>query len=149
MSTPATRAWSNPTRYSACLIFEALRVGLVQAASERPRLVVIEDVHWADASSLEVLATLQATSSSSPVLLITTSRPGGTSPFTDAAGRRQLGLDGLLDTAAAAVAANTLGASALPDDVAAMVVGKADGNPLFVEELTATLAESGILARDG
>jgi class 3 adenylate cyclase/tetratricopeptide (TPR) repeat protein len=138
----------SDARTRRAAILEALRVSLAEVAALRPRLVLIEDVHWADPTSLEAIATLAEATSRLPLLLVTTSRPGGPSLFGDLP-RHHITLDGLIDGAAAELAASTLGASALPADVATLVIDKADGNPLFVEELSAALAESGLLEREG
>ena len=129
-------------------ILDALRVSVADAARRQPRVVVIEDLHWSDAASLDAVAALAEIAVSSPILLLTTSRPGSQSPFERGSSHSRVALDGIDDDAAAEVAASVLDVDHLPDDVATLIAHRAEGNPLYVEELTATLVEAGLLVRD-
>jgi class 3 adenylate cyclase/tetratricopeptide (TPR) repeat protein len=134
-------------RMRRAAIIEALQVALSDAGRRRPRVVVVEDVHWADTSSKDALRALAEVTSTSAVLLITTSRPGYRSVFGERAGHTRLALDSLTADATAELAASVLDvqADAVDDSVLDLISDRTEGNPLFVEELTATLAESGLL----
>ncbi len=129
-------------------IVDALRISLADAARRQPRVLVFEDVHWADPASCEAIASLAETAGTEAVLLITTSRTGYESPFGDRSIHSRLGLDSLSDGAAAELAASTLDTDEVPADIASLVTEKAEGNPLFVEELTVTLVETGLVTRN-
>ncbi|MGE3740016.1 MAG: adenylate/guanylate cyclase domain-containing protein [Geminicoccaceae bacterium] len=119
---------------------------LVRAASaSAPRLLVVEDVHWADALTLAQLGTLAATVAECPAMLVVTSRPEG-EPL-DAAWRARTGnvplvtldLGPLRPTEALELA----GAFAAADGRARACVERAQGNPLFLEQLLRHTEEEG------
>jgi predicted ATPase len=126
-------------------IFFSVRVLVESLASEEPTLLLFEDIHWADASLLDLIETLAARVRDVPLLLVALARPemlserpgwgGGLPAYT------ALPLDRLSDEAAAELAARLLeraDASDRPTDVVARI---AEGNPLFIEELAASLVE--------
>ncbi len=115
----------------------ALRRLLERLARDRPLVVAIEDIHWAEPALLELLDHLVALSSGSPILLICLTRPEllDAQPAWAAPqpNRSVLVLDAL-DDAQARELAESLGAKAL----APRIARRAEGNPLFVEQLVAT-----------
>ena len=126
-------------------VIDALRVALADASRRQRRVLVIEDVHWADDATTDVLRALGDTIAETGVLLITTSRPGYESPFGARSHHTRVPLDSLSAEDAAALTADVLAVQRLPTDVEALITARTEGNPLFVEELTATLVESGLL----
>ena len=129
-------------------ILDALRVSVSDAARRQPRVIVIEDVHWADAASIDALDALADVTEATPILLLTTSRPGPASPFDRRSSHSRVALDGISEEATTAMAAGVLDVEIVPEDVAALIASRSDGNPLFVEELTASLVEAGLVVRD-
>ncbi|MEA2783085.1 MAG: hypothetical protein QOK29_4629 [Rhodospirillaceae bacterium] len=117
----------------------ALLGNLVRRASgERPLLLSVEDLHWADATLLDDLATLGALAAEAPILLLLTTRPEG-DPL-DRAWRTRLGAApiGTLDLAPLSAADSVRLAESLRatrDDRIAACVERAGGNPFFLEQL--------------
>src|SRR5581483_5543860 len=128
---------------------DALRISVADAASRQPRVIVIEDVHWADPASLDAIDALAEVTAWSPVLLVVTARPGAVSPFGQRGTHSRIALDGISDESTSQMLSVALDVNSLPPDLVALVARRADGNPLFVEELTATLLEAGMLVREG
>jgi predicted ATPase/predicted negative regulator of RcsB-dependent stress response len=131
------------------LTLEALLDQLAGLAAEQPMMVVHEDVQWIDPTTQELLSLAIERTQRLPVLIIMTFRPEFTPPW---AGRPQvssLSLRRLGRRQSAALVDRVVGQKALPDEIAAQIVGKTDGVPLFVEELTKTVLESGLLRDAG
>jgi class 3 adenylate cyclase/tetratricopeptide (TPR) repeat protein len=125
--------------------FEAIRALTVTASQRRPHVVVLEDLHWIDHSSEEYLAFLIESLAGLPLVLLTTHRPGYAVRWADKAYYTQIALDGLTEQEAEAMAATLLGTHDLPADLLQVIQEKAGGNPLFIEEVTHSLLERGIL----
>jgi class 3 adenylate cyclase/tetratricopeptide (TPR) repeat protein len=138
---------SEDARIRRAAVLEAFRASFADAARRRPRVVVLEDVHWADPASLDALTVLADVAAREPMLLITTSRPGGASPFSTASPHIRLALDRVSTDDGAMLAAAALSVERVPDHIAALIDERAEGNPLYVEELAATLVETGLVVR--
>ena len=122
-------------------------VGFLQElASERPVAVLIEDLHWAGDELCDLLAMLTGRVAG-PVLLVVTARP---ELFDQRPGWLAGGLLVRLEALPAAEAEQLVGAllgTGCPAPIRELVAERAEGNPFFVEELIATLAGRGVLAR--
>src|SRR5262249_33598254 len=118
-------------------------------ARRRPILLLFEDLHWADATSLELLDLAVERMRRLPVLALFTFRPEFEPPWVGLPNVGTLALGGLDRDDVASIVARVTGGRALPAEVMKQIVAKTDGNPLFVEELTKTVLEAGILVRDG
>jgi class 3 adenylate cyclase/tetratricopeptide (TPR) repeat protein len=129
--------------------FRALKTLTLRAAEHQPLVMLVEDLHWIDAASEEYLAFLADVVPTTRVLLVLTHRPGHRHPFGDRSYHGRIMLAPLDDDAMAAMAGAVLAASALPDELRRLIARKAEGNPLFVEEVTKSLLEDGVLRRDG
>jgi class 3 adenylate cyclase/tetratricopeptide (TPR) repeat protein len=116
---------------------------LLRAARDRPLVAVIEDLHWVDPSTLELIQLLVEQGATAQLLLLYTSRPEFRPPWPPRAHHLQLTLDRLssrdVRTIVGAVAANR----ALADETITTLVERTGGVPLFVEELTRAVLESG------
>ncbi|MBV8191293.1 MAG: AAA family ATPase, partial [Alphaproteobacteria bacterium] len=117
------------------------RIG--QLAREQPVLVLLEDAHWSDATTLELFRELFARIAQMPVLAIITGRPDGaaawhTLPAVTALHVMRLGPDETV-----ALINSIAGSTRLPTRIVSEVRDKTDGVPLFVEELTKAILESG------
>jgi class 3 adenylate cyclase/tetratricopeptide (TPR) repeat protein len=124
---------------------EAL-AGQVEALAQRqPLLLIYEDVHWIDATTQEALDLLVPRLRQSPVLAIVTHRPEYSPRWTDQAHVTTLGLNRLGRRQATELVAKVTGGKALPQEVLDQIVAHTDGVPLFVEELTKSVLESGLL----
>jgi len=123
---------------------------MIEAISaEVPVLMVVEDVHWFDPSSLELLRAISERLIHARLLIVLTHRPEFA--FTTGSGARltQIPLSHLGGLESTAIITRVAGNKPLPDEVVAEIIAKTDGIPLFVEELTKSLLESGVLRDDG
>jgi TOMM system kinase/cyclase fusion protein len=124
--------------------FQSLLAILMEIASRQPVLFVAEDLHWADASSLELLDLIVDQGPTVPILTLLTFRPAFTSPWTGRAYLTHVTLNRLTSRQTADMLEHVAG-KALPGEILEQVVDKTDGVPLFVEELTKMVLESGLL----
>jgi class 3 adenylate cyclase/predicted ATPase len=114
-------------------------------AHYQPVLMVFEDAHWIDPSSRELLDLTVEHVRSLPVLLIVTFRPDFQPPWTGQPQVTMLALNRLGRRDRAVLVEQIAGGRTLPDEVVAQIVDRTDGVPLFVEELTRSVLESGLL----
>jgi class 3 adenylate cyclase/predicted ATPase len=137
---------SSPARRKKQAL-EALRAWLGRSAVDRPVVLVVEDLHWIDPSTLEFLSLL--VDRMPPILLLLTARPDFRPPWPMHAHVTQLTLSRLGREHVAQMAERVAGAKRLPPDVVQQVVGRTDGIPLFVEELTKLFLESDVVREEG
>ena len=124
---------------------EALVAWLMEDATRAAVYCAWEDLHWADPSTLEFLTLFLEQLPTARVFSILTFRPEFTPPWGAHSYLSQLTLSRLRRTAVEAMVENVTSGKALPVDVVQQIVAKTDGVPLFVEELTKTVVESGLL----
>ena len=110
-----------------------------------PVVMVIEDLHWIDSVSAELLGKIIDSESKLPLLILTTRRPEYVPPWLDRATVTKLPLEPLPTGEICRLVQARLGVEALPEALARQVTEKADGNPLFAEEIVSFLTERGIL----
>ncbi len=140
-------------------LFAILEEFLVRLSSNRPVVVVLEDLHWADQSSLELAAFLLAVTTRAPLAIIALGRPrqewsGNWEKFVPALdGFRdrytELSLQPLSEGSSQELMDGLLDGSVLPEKLSRAILGKAEGNPFFVEEVLRSLIERGVLACEG
>ena len=128
---------------------EALIRQLEGLARQQPVVMVFEDAHWIDPTSRELLDLTVERVRSLPVLLIVTFRPEFQPPWTGQPQVTMLALNRLDRRDRTALVEQIAGGKALPDEVVDQIVDRTDGVPLFVEELTKSVLESGCCARSG
>ena len=138
----------NPQRQKQRTL-EVLVEQLEGLASDRPVLELYEDVHWVDPSTLELLDLLVERVRALPVLVVLTYRPEFTPPWTGQSHVTALPLNRLGRRQGAAMVERMTGGKALPAEVLDQIVARTDGVPLFVEELTKTVLELGLLTDTG
>ena len=109
-------------------------------------MIVFEDVHWSDPTSREMLDLIVDRISTLRVLVIITFRLEFTPPWL---GRPHVTMLNLNRLARAEMIVHVTGGKALPKEIADQIIDRADGVPLFIEELTKTVIESGALADSG
>ena len=124
---------------------EALIRQIEGLARQQPVVMVFEDAHWIDPTSRELLDLIIERVRSLPVLLIVTFRPEFQPPWTGQPQVTMLTLNRLDRRDRTALVEQIAGGKALPDEVIAQIVDRTDGVPLFVEELTKSVLESGLL----
>jgi class 3 adenylate cyclase/predicted ATPase/ABC-type transport system involved in cytochrome c biogenesis ATPase subunit len=127
------------------LTLSALRDQVEGLAKKQPLLILFEDAHWADATSLEVLDLLRKSVPRLPALLLITFRPEFEAPWSASPDVATVTLGRLDRVQAKTLVARVAGGRELPAEVLAQIVAKTDGVPLFVEELTKHVLESGLL----
>ena len=123
----------------------AAQVAQVTAlATEQPVIVVLEDAHWADPSTLEMFGALLERIDMARVLLVVTYRPEFEAPWLGQSRVTVLRL-ARLSKKETSILAEQVSGKPLPAEVLEQILAKTDGVPLFVEELTKAVLESGIL----
>jgi predicted ATPase len=118
---------------------------LLRIAAQQPVLFVMEDLHWADPSTLELLSLLVDQAPTARILVLFTFRPDFRPPWTARSYFTQVTLSRLTRRQAVEMTGRLVRGKALPAEVVEQVVAKTDGVPLFVEELTKMVLESGWL----
>ena len=118
---------------------------LLKIAAQQPVLFVMEDLHWVDPSTLEFLTLLVDQGPTARILALFTCRPDFSPPWTGRSHLTQVTLNRLPRRQAAELTGRVAHGKALPPEVVEQVVAKTDGVPLFVEELTKMVLESGLL----
>jgi class 3 adenylate cyclase/predicted ATPase len=128
----------------------AALVGVYEAmALQRPVLMVIEDVHWIDPSTRELITLLIERLASCRIFLLITCRPEFESPWAGHTHITSFTLNRLSRKESASMIARVTQGKGLPEAVLDEIVVKTDGVPLFLEELTKTVLESGLLENAG
>src|SRR5215467_7134429 len=117
-------------------------------ARRQPILLLLEDAHWADATSLELLDLIIERVRQLPVLALFTFRAEFEPPWVGLPNVSTLALGRLDRSNVESMVARLTGGRVLPAEVMKQIVTKTDGNPLFVEELTKTVLEADILVED-
>jgi predicted ATPase/class 3 adenylate cyclase len=136
-------------------IFWAIRRLLERLARERSLVVVVEDIHWAEPTLLDLLEYIVDWSRDAPLLLLCPSRPDLLDERIGWGGARvnstTLLLESLSDDASSRLIASLPGGAALPDPVVERIQDAAEGNPLYIEEFLSMLVDDGLLveAPDG
>jgi class 3 adenylate cyclase/tetratricopeptide (TPR) repeat protein len=135
----------------------ALQRVFVAMAKQKPLLVICEDLHWADPSSVEVLIRLLPSIHEAPLFFCFTSRPDQdvagwqlvvTARARIGAGLTEISLQPLSMEATHQMVSTLLAAIDLREEVKQLVLQKSEGNPLFVEEVVRMLIEQGALIRE-
>jgi class 3 adenylate cyclase/tetratricopeptide (TPR) repeat protein len=121
---------------------------LLESAAEKPLLVVVEDLHWVDPSTIEFLELLLIRVPLSRVLVLLSSRGGSALPDTGTP-VTTITLPLLVDQDAEMIMDFLAHRKELPAEVVRHVIEKSDGNPLFVEELTKAVLELDLLKESG
>jgi len=125
------------------MTLEALIAQLEGLARHQPVVMVFEDAHWIDLTSRELLDLTVEHVRSLPVILIVTFRPEFQPTWTGQPQVTMLTLNRLDRRDRTALVAQIAGEKALPEEVVAQIVDRTDGVPLFVEELTKSVLETG------
>ena len=124
---------------------QALLTILLRLAAQQPVLFVMEDLHWVDPTTLEFLSLLVDQGPTARILALCTFRPDFSPPWTGRSHLTQVTLPRLPRQQATEMTDRVAHGKALPPEVVEQVVARTDGVPLFVEELTKMVLESGLL----
>ena len=132
------------------LTFAALVRQLEGLARHRPVLFVVEDAHWIDSTSLELLERITERIRRLPALMVVTYRPEFEPPWIGESEVTSLTLSRLGRRESTALIEHVAGGRSLPTEILSRLVERTDGIPLFIEELTNTLLEGSLLKeKDG
>ena len=129
-------------------IFEALLAQGDRLGAHGPVLMIWEDVHWIDPTSLEVLKMRVERIATRSALVVISARPGFTPPWREQPHIITLELGRLGRPEAAELVRYVTGGKALPPEIMAEILVRSDGVPLFVEEVTKVVLESGLLKEE-
>jgi class 3 adenylate cyclase/predicted ATPase len=124
---------------------EAVLMLLLAMAARQPALFILEDLHWADPSTLELLALLLDQVPTAQLLTLLTSRPAFQPTWSHRSYLTEVTLNRLSRSQIAQMVEHITGGKRLPAEIMQQLVEKTDGVPLFVEEMTKALLESGHL----
>jgi predicted ATPase len=127
---------------------EALIRQIEGLARQQPVVMIFEDVHWIDPTSHELLDLTVERVRNLPVLLIVTFRPEFQPPWIGQPQVTMVALNRLDRRDRTDLVEQIAGGKALPDEVIAQIADRTDGVPLFVEELTKSVLESGLLREE-
>ncbi len=136
----------------------ALRQLLRALAARHPVVLIFDDIHWADPSSVDLLIKLMPLASEAPLLFCFVTRPDRDAPgwklvaaARDAmgAGLTELTLNPLSEADSRQLVSNLLEIEALPEHIRTVILKKAEGNPFFVEEVIRMLIDRGAIAKKG
>ena len=129
---------------------ETLISVLLAMAAERPVLLVIEDLHWVDPSTLDLLTLLLEHTPAARLFMLLTARPSFNPAWTPRSHLSVLTMNRFTRKQTETMVSRVTGGKGLPGEVLQQIVTKTDGVPLFIEELTKMVLESGLLVeRDG
>jgi class 3 adenylate cyclase/tetratricopeptide (TPR) repeat protein len=138
-------------------VFRSTRLYFEAVAREQPLLLVLEDLHWADASSGALAEHLLPLATSAPFLICAVGRPDPGTPatkFSEAARREYpdavtaIAVKPLTDGDAGQLLQNLVAVDAASSHVRDLILAKAEGNPFFVEEVVRDLTDQGAVRRD-
>jgi tetratricopeptide (TPR) repeat protein len=138
-------------------IAATMRAFLGKGALLQPTVLVLDDLHWADRASADLLADVATLTMSHPVLIVGLLRPDHDTPIWPALERVRQTVDGAFTELALeplsvdesrTLLGNLLHIEELPEHVRELVVTKTDGNPFFVEEVLRDLIDSGYVVQD-
>lgn len=127
---------------------EALSDWLIKEAQRQPVLIILEDLHWVDPSTIEFLSLLIEREPNHRILTALTFRPEFNPPWAVNSHITNLTLSRLAQEDVKVIIESVAGGKALSAEMLNQIIDKTDGVPLFVEELTKMVIESGFIIED-
>jgi len=127
--------------------FEALRDLMIRVSQEKPLVLTVEDLHWMDKTSEEFLDYLIGWLANTPILLLLLYRPEYTHPWGSKSYYTKVGLDQLGTNSSSELVKAILEEGEVAPELRQLILNRAAGNPLFMEEFTHTLLENGSIER--
>ena len=144
LSLPVAEEASHPRlspQFQKEKTFEALEALLRRLTEEHPVLAIVEDLHWADPSTLELLGFLFERLAGHRLFVLLSARPGFLAPWASSPGLQTITLDRLQADQTAALVREAAQGKHLSPEVLELLVAKTDGIPLFIEEMTHVVLE--------
>ena len=123
-------------------LFEALRALVLRLGHDQPLILLVEDLHWMDTTSEDALRYLADSIAAARVLVLLTYRPGYHNPFGERTYFTRLVLPTLTTPESLRLTEGLRTTSALPAELRALLIQKAEGNPFFLEEMLKALLEA-------
>jgi len=130
------------------MTFEALRLLILSESQVKPIVIVIENLQWIDSTSEEFISYIVESIASFPVFLILTYRVGYTHSFASRSYLRQISLSRFSDRESKRIIQALIPDHRLPYDFIQLILDKAEGNPLYLEEIVKSLMERNIILKD-
>lgn len=127
-------------------VMELLVDMLLQRSARQPVLFVVEDLHWADPTTIDLVSRLIERTPGHDILCVLSFRPSLEPPWSLRSHVSQVNLEGLDPESAAALCRGSAPDVVLPQELVDRIIDQADGVPLYVEEMTKMIVESGALA---
>jgi tetratricopeptide (TPR) repeat protein len=127
--------------------FEALRDLMLRVSQEKPLVLVVEDLHWMDKTTEEFLGYLIGWLANTPILLLLLYRPEYTHQWGSKSYYTKIGLDQLGAASSSELVKAILEEGEAAPELTQLILNRAAGNPLFMEEFTHTLLENGSIER--
>jgi tetratricopeptide (TPR) repeat protein len=128
-------------------IFEAIRDLLLRESENKPLVLAVEDLHWIDKTSEEFLDYLIGWMANANILLVLLYRPEYTHPWGSKSYYNRIGLDQLTTASSAELVRAVLEGGQIAPELNEVILNRAAGNPLFMEEFTHALLENGSIER--
>jgi class 3 adenylate cyclase len=128
-------------------IFEALRDLFIRESQKSPLVLIVEDLHWIDKTSEEFLDYLTGWLTATPILLIILYRPEYTHRWGSKSYYTTIRVDQLSIPTSSELVQSILSEGEIVPELRDLILGKAAGNPLFMEELTHSLLENGSIQK--
>jgi class 3 adenylate cyclase/tetratricopeptide (TPR) repeat protein len=130
------------------ILFQAALDHVRALAHQGPLVAVFEDAHWIDPTSNELLERYVEEAEGSAILVLVTARPEYQPAWLEKSDVTVIPLSRLNRPESSAIIAGVTGRKALPSEVEAQILDRTDGVPLFIEESTKTILESGLLVEE-
>jgi predicted ATPase/class 3 adenylate cyclase len=152
LSVPLSESYTAPNllpEQQKQKTLEVILTALLVRTRFQPMLLVVEDLQWADASTLELLSMIIDHTPAAHMLAVFTHRGEFQPPWGRDSRIDEIALDRLQNDQMALIVDRLTGGKAMPAEVLAQIFEKTDGVPLFVEELVKTVLESDLLREEG
>jgi class 3 adenylate cyclase/Tfp pilus assembly protein PilF len=130
------------------MTFEALRLLVLSGSEAKPIIMVIENLQWVDSISEQFISYIVESIASFPVFVILAYRVGYTHPFGSRSYLRQISLSRFSDRESKRIIQALIPDHRLPHDFIQLILDKAEGNPLYLEEIMKSLMERNIIVKD-
>ena len=141
-------SWQQtPPKKRRELTFDALRNIIIRLSQEKPLVLAVEDLHWIDKTSEEFLNYFIDWIAQSPILLVLLYRPEYTHRWGSKSYYSKIGLDHLTTESSTDLVAAILEGGKVAPELKQLILNRAVGNPLFIEEFTHSLLESGTIQK--
>ncbi len=128
-------------------IFDALKAIILRMSQTKPLVLAIEDLHWIDKTSEELLNSIARSMGNERIMLLFTCRPGFVHSFIDKPYYTQIALTSLSTGECRFLVESILKSEEISEELMGLILKKTGGNALFVEEVTRSLIDSGIIVK--